>query len=778
MARRRFVPAETALEISAFANLAPVVGFFTYGEFYRFDENILLNETMTAVALREGERTATEGDCEGITIGDRTAATKSYLALSHLIEKSSEELNLLLELFDESPIALFEWKNEPDWPVMFASANVEKILGYRVELFRNNTLRYSSLIHPDDLPRVVEEVTDALARKRTEFRHEPYRLKHADGRYIWLDDYTKIRYDKAGEARYFIGYISDVTERIVSQRRLRLYGLMFENASESIVITDEQNRIIAVNPAFEKMTGYRAEDVIGLDPKVLKSGEHDRAFYERMWHSLKTKGEWQGEIHNRQRDGALYIAWLSIRTIHDAKGRVVNYLALQTDITEISDIHQQLEQMAHYDSLTGLPNRLFFKDRIEHAIATHRRQRKRFALLYLDLDNFKNINDTLGHTIGDILLQQVASRLQSILRNSDTVSRQGGDEFLILIEYLDSDDTLERVLKKIITAMERPFAIDKHTIHTSFSIGVARYPKDGQRFEELLQRADLAMYRAKNDGRNRHCLFDHTMLEMLTRKHRMTNELRHALKRGELHLCYQPKCHIPTGEMSGAEALLRWENPKLGKVSPAEFIPVAEESGLIIDIGHWILEEACRTIRLFDNRLSIAVNISAVQFNDSGFVERMGEVLERHAVDPKCLELELTESVIIQDVARSRERMVALKDLGLRIAIDDFGTGYSSLSYLKQFPTDVLKIDKNFVDDLNIDRDDAAIVDAIIQLGHIFQMQVVAEGVESVEQLHYLKEHGCDLIQGFLYSKPLPLDGLKRFLRERPISKICEEPGT
>ena len=778
MARRRFIPAESALEVATFAKLAPTVGFFTYGEFYSFDENLLLNETMTAVALRErSEPVDRKGGCQDIHIDEKNTASKSYLALTHLIEKSSEELNFLVELFNESPIVLFEWKNEPGWPVLFTSSNIERVLGYSVELFQNGTLRYTELIHPEDYPVVLKELKEAIFRNARELHHTPYRLKNAQGEYLWIDDFTKIHYDKEGNARYLIGYITDISERIETEQRLRLYGMMFENAAEGIVIADKDHRIIAVNPAFEKITGYRAKEVLGKDLRSLRSKEHDRLFYQKMEESLMTRGEWQGEFFNRRKSGEDYITWLSIKAIRDNNGRIVNYLALQTDITEISRIHKQLEQMAHYDSLTGLPNRIFFKDRIEHAIMTHRRRNKKFALLYLDLDNFKTVNDTLGHSVGDMLLQEVASRLKSILREEDTISRQGGDEFLILLEDIEEGTKLKSLLQRIIHAINKPFVAHDHTIHTSFSIGIAFFPKDGQRFEELLQRADLAMYRAKNEGKNRYRFFDRSMLEMLSRRHRLGNALRDALKKGELQLYYQPQCALKTGTIDGAEALLRWNSAELGHVSPAEFIPIAEESGLILQIGEWVLHEACRTVRMLDNYLTVAVNISAIQFNHPDFIEMLRNTVERFEVDPRLIELELTESVIIQDVAKSRKKMKIIKQMGFKIAVDDFGTGYSSLSYLKQFPIDILKIDKSFVDDLVSDRDDAAVVDAIIQLGKVFDMKVIAEGVETPLQLEFLKKHGCDIVQGYIYSKPLDLENLKKFIADGGRLCICTRLG-
>ncbi|NPA28572.1 MAG: EAL domain-containing protein [Epsilonproteobacteria bacterium] len=769
MARRRYIPNDIASEIAPFACTAPTAGFFTYGEFYRFDQKAeLLNETMTGVALSEGDVKLPSVHCACKDASGLRDVMDTFDAMSHLIEKSTDELNTLIELFNQSHVVLFQWRNDDQWSVELVSQNVEKLTGYNANLFLSMDVPYIELIHPDDLQRVHKEVSDGVANNIRVIRHEPYRIRHRDGHYLWVEDFTKIKRDRKGNVTHFVGYISDITEERNNRQQLELYGLIFQNASEAILITDAKNRIIAVNPAFERITGYRADEVKGLTPAILKSNKYDREFYEQMWQTLHSVGEWQGEVVNKTKSGGIYIAWLSIRVIRNDAGEIINYLALQTDITELSTMHREMEKLAHYDALTGLPNRVLFEDRIERAIARHRRKQEQFALLYLDLDNFKNVNDSLGHGVGDLLLQEVASRLTAVLRKNDTVCRQGGDEFLILLEGPRSNADIEAAVKKIVNTVEEPFEIEGHVLHTSFSIGIARFPEDGEEFPDLLQHADLAMYEAKRDGRNTFRFFDKEMLETIQTKHSLLTDLRKALEREEFHLDYQPKLDLASGRVKGMEALLRWRHPERGMVSPALFIPIAEENNLIVGIGTWVLHEACAMIERLENRYRIAVNISARQFESDDFVELIKTLIERYRIDPQNLELELTESILIKNVYESVKTMTAIKEQGVKIAIDDFGTGYSSLSYLKRFSADVLKIDRSFIGDLERDRDDVILTNAVIQLGHTFGMSVVAEGVETADQLAMLENFGCDEIQGYYFSKPLGEADLIEFLRNRP----------
>jgi len=764
MARRRYIPSDIVSEIAPFACVAPTAGFFTYGEFYRFSHKMeLLNETMTGVALSEGDEAFLHRcDCD-----DKPALRSvmdTFDAMSHLIEKSTDELNTLIELFNQSHVVLFQWRNDDNWSVELVSQNVQMLTGYNANAFLSGEITYAQLIHPDDLQRVHKEVHEGVLNNIRVIRHEPYRIRHRNGHYLWVEDFTKIKRDRKGNVTHFVGYISDITEERSNRQQLELYGLIFQNASEAILITDAQNKIITVNPAFERITGYRADEVKGLTPAILKSNKYDREFYEKMWETLHSVGEWQGEVVNKTKSGDIYIAWLSIRVIRNDAGEIINYLALQTDMTELSTMHREMERLAHYDALTGLPNRVLFEDRMERAIARHRRKQEQFALLYLDLDNFKNINDSLGHGVGDKLLQEVAGRLSRVLRKNDTVCRQGGDEFLILLEGPRGDADIEAAVKKIVHTVAQPFKIGEHIIHTSFSIGIVRFPQDGEEFAELLQRADLAMYEAKRDGRNTYRFFDKQMLESIQIKHSLATDLRKALQQGEFYLDYQPKLYLKTGKVRGMEALLRWRHPERGVVSPAIFVPIAEENNLIIPMGEWVLNEACAMIARLENRYRIAVNISARQFEQKDFVAQIESLLQKYALDPQNLELELTESILIKNVYESVNTMLALKKLGVKMAIDDFGTGYSSLSYLKRFSADVLKIDRSFIRDLEKDQDDVELTNAIIQLGHTFGMSVVAEGVETADQMTILENFGCDEIQGYYFSKPLGEKDLMTFL--------------
>ena len=537
------------------------------------------------------------------------------------------------------------------------------------------------------------------------------------------------------------------------------------------MLCDVTSKIVDVNRSFTLVTGYLPNEVIGKNPRLLSSGRHDPAFYERMKYTLHEKGYWQGEVWNRRKNGELFPELLGISTVCDAQGQLTHYIAVFSDITERKATEAKVEYLAHHDALTNLPNRTLLQDRFAQAVAHAARNNTLMALLFLDLDRFKQINDTLGHDVGDHLLQEIAIRLVNCLREVDIICRQGGDEFIIVLTELKDNDAAMQITQKILLQLNEPFNIDGTQIITSFSIGISLYPDDSTNFEGLLNKADTAMYAAKKQGRNTFRFFSNEMNMASIERMNLENDLRKALEKGELSLHYQPQYSIKDRQLVGAEALLRWTKSTGEQVPPAKFIPVAEDIGLIVPIGDWVLYEACRQNRIWHDaglKLTINVNVSAVQFKQGNMLESVRSALTLSGLEGRYLELELTEMCLMADTEAIMTVMVELKKLGVAFAIDDFGAGYSSLSYMNRFTIDRLKIDQSFVNNLSQgQQENKAIVQAIIQLGRTLSIQVLAEGVETEDQLDQLSQLGCENVQGYYLSHPLPVEDFEREVAER-----------
>lgn len=555
----------------------------------------------------------------------------------------------------------------------------------------------------------------------------------------------------------------DLENRFQAQRRaeeeLRLYATVFTNASEGMTITDATTKIIAVNPAFCQITGYSKEGIIGKTPKILNSGRQNDAFYQNMWNTLNSQGQWKGEIWNSRKDGSTFPEWLSITAITDQNNQPSHYIGVFTDITERKQNEARIHHLAHHDALTGLPNRLLLSERIQHGIQTSPSSHLKTAVIFIDLDRFKNINDTLGHSVGDDLLIQVAHRGLSVLRETDTFCRQGGDEFVAVLTGLSSRQEAGHICDELLNTLCQPYLLAGHELTVSGSAGIAVYPEDGDNATELLRKADLAMYRAKEIGRNTFCYFSAEISTTSIGELLLENDLFTALERNELLLHYQAKVNSRTGELIGAEALMRWNHKTHGLISPQIFIPLAEESGLINAMGEWAIRTVCAQLRSWIDEglqvLPIAVNISAHQFVQQALPQLLADILAEFAVPAQLIELELTESMLMGNASHAASTLHQLKDMGIEVSIDDFGTGYSSLSYLHQFPVHALKIDRSFISQINENGEPIRLASAIIAMAHELGLQVIAEGVETEVQARYLVEHGCDISQGFLYSKPL-----------------------
>lgn len=543
---------------------------------------------------------------------------------------------------------------------------------------------------------------------------------------------------------------------------------IFNSVEEGIMIADTKSRIIHVNPAFEFVTGYTYEEAVGQRPSLLNSGIHDQEFYTKMWATIREHGKWSGEIWNRRKTGDIYPEWLTIVAIHNEQGGIVNYCGIFEDISAQKNAENEIERRKYTDTLTGVANRYAYLQRMETLLQSSANREYHHAVLFLDLDRFKQVNDTLGHSIADEMLISVTQRIQSVLKNKDIVARYGGDEFIITITNIHHMQEAVQVAEKIVHLLSEPLPIDEQNIYISTSMGISLYPEDGTTLETLVKKADQAMYYAKQNGRNQFAFYFDDLKIDSKRVLLLDNELRKAIKQNDFTLNFQPKISLEDETVIGMEALIRWTNDQLGFVSPAEFIPYAEETGLIIPMSECVFRLACEAhLRLreeMDNVLPIAINISSIHFHQSDFIDTVKMIFEAYNCSPQDFELELTERTVMNNERDSIRKLVQLKNMGFKLSIDDFGTGYSSLSYLVQFPLDYLKIDRSFIQYITSIADKQAVVDAIIQMAHRLHMKVIAEGVEQKDQVKLLEKLGCDMIQGYYYAKPMPLDEFVAFL--------------
>ncbi len=606
--------------------------------------------------------------------------------------------------------------------------------------------------------------------------NRPLRALSADFARVGKQDYrpSKVSSSLKEMKSLVAGFNHMISEIEKSQRDLKRAAVVFKNTSEGIVITDSQHRIVAVNRAFTQITGYTAEEVLGKNPSLLQSGRHDKSFFQAMWQSLNETGQWQGEIWNRRKNGQIYPELLTINVVPDQDGKTAHHVGIFSDISQIKETEYKLAHLAHHDPLTELPNRLLFHDRLEQAVLRAQREGSRIAILFLDLDRFKNINDSMGHTKGDVLLQRVAERLREAMRAEDTIARLGGDEFVLIVETLKGREDAAAVAKHILARFDRPFCLEGQEVFVDASIGISLYPDDGKDTQTLVRNADAAMYRAKGEGRDNFQFYTRELTVYATERLTLENQLRRALERNEFELYYQPQFSLKNGgRLDGVEALIRWQQSEQGLILPDRFIPVAEETGLIVPIGEWVLRRACAQHQSWVTAgyrpVRMAVNLSARQFHHPDLISTVTAILDETGIPPSCLELELTESIIMRDAESTIRMLHELRDMGITLSIDDFGTGYSSLSYMKRFPINRLKIDQSFVRDITNGRSDAAMIVPIIALGHSMKLQVLAEGVEIEEQLIYLEKQGCDEAQGYIYSGPITPVEMERFLERNRV---------
>lgn len=652
----------------------------------------------------------------------------------------------------------------------FISERVRAILGYAPEELTGGPESWLPLIHPQDLPRVEAKIRfmlDSGAVQPLEFR---VRHKYTGG-YLWFEDKVVLTKDGQGKADGLLGAARDVTERKEAEARLQMLSGALEQTADGVMITDRDGIIEYVNPAFEEMTGYSRTESLGKKPDILKSGMQSREFYERVWATVSAGDVFKDVFINRRKSGEFYFEEKTISPLKDAQGRITHYIATGKDISERVATQERLQYLAHHDALTELPNRVLFLDRLKQAMALGRRYNRLVAVMFLDLDNFKRVNDTLGHQAGDRLLLAAAERLSKCVRSRDTVARLGGDEFAIILEEVASVDDVSPIAEKVLEGLSMSFEVDGRTVDISTSIGISLFPNDGTDFQTLLRNADAAMYRAKQQGRNNYQFYTPAYVARNFPRSTLETNLRLALERNEFFVCYQALVDTYDEKAVGVEALLRWQHPRLGEIMPEKFIPLLEDSGLILPVEEWVLQTACAQHKAWRKQgldsLKIAVNLSAHQFHRKDLVDSVRRVLSDTGMEPRLLKLEITEGMLLHHGEATMDTLRALHELGVEVCIDDFGTGYSALSYLKKFAVSSIKIDRSFVQDVATDSDSASITAAIIALGHSLRLQVIAEGAETAEQVRLLREQGCDELQGFYYSRPVRADAFAQWWLER-----------
>lgn len=661
------------------------------------------------------------------------------------------------------------WEYLPDAKrFSYVSAQAEKLSGHSLEEWTAKGF-WEANLHPEDLAKVsafCASVTQNQGEQELEFR-----LLKKHGGEIWLRQLVSV-VEAGPEQRLVLrGFLIDTTESKLSMEKQRLAELVFDTISEGIMITDADNCIEVVNPAFTKITGYSLDEVKGKNPRLLSSGLQDASFYAALWQSLNNHGHWTGELWNRHKDGHMFAESSSISYVHDEIGNIKRHIAIFGDVTEKKQAAEKIYYQANYDPLTDLPNRQLFQDRLHLAVASAKRNNTKLALLFIDLDRFKEVNDSAGHEAGDRLLMQVAKRLSDCVRESDTLARLGGDEFTVILNNLSANYDIQRIVKTMLELLEQPFSLAVGVnAAISASIGIALYPSDGEDESTLIRYADAAMYRVKESGRNGFEFFTAEMTREAGKRQQFKSAFKDSLEKNEFKVFLQPIWQLDNGKITCAEALLRWQHPEWGMVMPDEFIPVAEESGFIHYLSLFVVKEVASRLKAMDeqgfNKISVAINLSPAQFRRlDEWLAQMHELLSDHAIEPHRIKLEITETALMGDTIKLMKTLNHAQKSGIEISLDDFGTGFSSLSRISGMPLNFIKIDRSFVSRIG-QKDRCHIIEAIISMAHSMHCRVIAEGIETVEQLEYLKQLGCDLGQGFLCSRPMPSEEMALFLQK------------
>ena len=679
------------------------------------------------------------------------------------LQKSKEQLDLVLKGSNDG---LWDWNVTDD--TIERSLRWYQILGYGKDGVSSNRAAWPELVHPDDLARINHQMNSLLVGDQDRYSIE-LRMRHKDGHYVSVLTRGYILRDDQKRATRVCGTTTNLTERKAEEAKLNLAAAVFQQSREGITTTDAQGNILMVNKAFTEITGYTEAEVLGKNPRMLSSGRHSREFYQAMWEAISTKDRWEGEIWNRQKNGTIYPEWLSISAMRDEKNEVTHYIGNFSDLSDAKAAEGRILWLSHFDTLTGLPNRALLKDRVQHAISMAQRANEPMTMMLVGIDQFKTLSDTLSHQVGDELLVEIAHRLSNAIREQDTLARLGGKEFVLVLPGT-SGDGAAHLASDLLWKLAQTYHLGGNELTLTASIGIASYPGNGGDFDTLFKSVEIAMHRAQSKGRDTFQFYSEAMYQQVVARDHMVKALRSAVALDQLHVAYQPQVDLQSGRICGMEALLRWTHPELGAVPPSEFIPVAEESGLIKAMGEWVLRQACRDVRAWlDNGIDVphvAVNVSPLQFHDDDLIVQIKQALSDFQINPKLIYLEVTESSLMDDVVRSESMLRELKGLGIRLALDDFGTGYSSLSYLKRFPFDKVKIDQSFVRDIATSQSDNVIVKVIVSMAHGLGLTVIAEGVATQAQCEILRTSVCDEIQGYFFSKPVDAHSMGKLMAE------------
>ncbi|MNF42809.1 Cyclic di-GMP phosphodiesterase Gmr [compost metagenome] len=684
---------------------------------------------------------------------------------SHALSKSEARLALALEA---SELGLWDWNLETD---EVHHSQLKAIFGIEAEDVTRVLSDLKPRLHPDDLPLLRRALVEHL-KGRTDGYSIDYRVRHNDGHWVWVEDRGRVvERDEQGKGLRMLGTRRDITARKARDEEQRLAATVFDAASEGIVILDPEYRVIQINAAFSQVTGYRQDEVMGRSVATLIGSREARRRYHLIREELEQSGSWQGELMDTRKNGELYPQWLQLNVVRDSRGNVSHIVGFFADLTARREAEERLRYLSSYDELTGLANRTLFKDRLHEASQRARQSGRSLALLHIDLDRFKVLNDSLGHEVADQLLRQVSRRLTQAVPEADTIARLAGDEFAVILDAFGSLSSLARRASRLLGKLRMPMTVGGHELVISGSLGISLLPDNAGDISALISQANMAMQHAKHLGGNSFQFFTDNLQACTLERLQLENQLRKAIEEGQLEVFYQPKLGLADNSLNAAEALVRWRHPQQGLVPPADFIGLAEETGLIAPIGEFVLRQACQQAREWQRQgladLRVSVNLSMHQLRQGNLVSLVRQVLEETGLQARLLELELTESHLLENVENVIATFHQLRQLGVKLAIDDFGTGYSSLSYLKRFPVDCVKIDQTFIRDLSAGSEDAAITRAIIVMAHSLELKVVAEGVENQEQLNFLRSQRCDEIQGYLISPPVEAPQFARLLEEQ-----------